>query len=339
MRRACSRERGGIGSRGAVSVVAVLLAMAVFGVLFAQTMTAPRTSAAGDPNAAITFIPSQGAVGTKVTVTINITSQADPAGWSYRLYATMIDPTTAVGDNDCDQYTDKTMQPIPGLGDVTPKPSVSTLTFEWPAALDHGPYWLCALPPGSGAGSVYYSSQPFTVIGAVPLPATTAGAVVTNIPASGIVAGNTFTISITNWHSPSGTPPQAVELSGVLPNSQTFYYQGPDSLSGVSAQFTTQAGPSAGNYTLTVSMPPLYPGTYWALVADQSGFVHSQEFTVLAAPTPTDVPPPPTANAAQTNHSDAPSLLVVGVLLAVAILMLASVLVRRRARLQRQRVR
>jgi hypothetical protein len=104
----------------------------------------------------ILISPASGPVGTNVHVEIAVEVSATT---TYSLTATETSPP----HGGCSQS-----QPIPGVPPfAVPPPNPNSvgpyqMDFFWPAALDQGPYWLCAAPT-SGGGPTAQSSDPFTV--------------------------------------------------------------------------------------------------------------------------------------------------------------------------------
>lgn len=104
----------------------------------------------------ILIAPASGPVGTQVHVEIAVEVSATT---TYSLTATRSSPQ----DGGCLQS-----QPIPGVPPfAVPPPNPNgvgpyQMEFAWPAALDEGPYWLCAAPT-RGGGPTAQSSDPFTV--------------------------------------------------------------------------------------------------------------------------------------------------------------------------------
>lgn len=317
------------GSLGRATVLS-LLALALVCAL-ALAVARPAWVSAS-PESQLTISPSQGAVGTAVTVTL--IAQVDSVGQSYKLDATMADASTAA---PCDPST---LQPIPGVAPFViaapsgGQPAGATVNFTWPTALDHGPYWLCAVPATS-AGIGYTSTNQFTVLGAVPTavpPPAASGAV--NASLSGVQVGSTFTISISHWENLSSTPPQLVYITKAPPP-----LGGPPVMSNVTSMGVSAPvkqvtpGPGPGDYTLTVTVPKVGPTVYYVVVANQQHAIYAGLLSVQAPPAPpTQATPPPVS---VSGSSDSPSLLVVGILLAIILVMLAAVLLRARERRQR----
>lgn len=280
----------------------------------------PRVRASSTPGSVV-ISPSSGPVGTAVQVWVTQPlTETTPV--NYALGYTLTDPAAG----GCDSQ-----QPFPGVAPFGSREANGSATFNWPASLNKGPYWLCASPT-SGGGKTAYSSQPYTVTaGEVPtVPvSTTAGVVYANVPADGVVAGSTFTITVKNWVSSRGTPPEAVGLTAIDPSQQ-----GGGSGYSYSAHFTMTPGPGAGDYVLTVTVPDtLIPLTYWAYVSDQGGGVYSGPFKVIAPVTPT--PHISTAGPSSTDSSSYfPIILVplIAILVCVGVIMLTGALLRRRAR-------
>lgn len=297
----------------------IAVALALFA-LAPGLATVPQAGASSTPGTVI-FTPTSGPVGTSVQVFVH-QPLTETTLESYALSYTLTDP--AVGG--C-----ASQQPFPGVAPFGSSEANGSATFNWPASLNQGPYWLCATP-ASGGGKTVYSSQPYTVTaGEVPTATvgTTSGAVFANVPDSGITVGSTFTLTIRHWASPLGTPPDRVLLTPRDPSL-------PSSSGGseINAPFTTAPGPSAGDYYLTVTVPEqlsVVPATYWAHVMDQAGGAYSLPFKIIAAATSaaTTAPSPATE-----NSSSFPIILVpiISVLICVAVLMLTGALLRRRAR-------
>jgi hypothetical protein len=283
----------------------------------------PQVNAASTPGTVI-FTPTSGPVGTSVQVFVHQPlTETTPV--MYALGFTLTDPEAG----GC-----ASQQPFPGVAPFGSSEANGEATFNWPASLNKGPYWLCARPT-SGNGKTVFSSQPYTVTaGEMPTATvgTTSGAVIADVPTDGVVVGSTFTLTIRHWASSRGTPPEAVNLTAQDPSQQ-------DGSSGskYSAQFTIAPGPSAGDYVLTVTVPDkLVPLTYWAEVSDQGGSVYSGPFKVLAPA----APPPPPVSSPGTSSADGSSFhtilaFIIVILICVAVIMLTSLILRRRARLYR----
>lgn len=280
--------------------------------------TFPQVNAASTPGSVI-VTPTSGPVGTSVQVFVHQPlTETTPV--MYALGFTLTDPAAG----GC-----ASQQPFPGVAPFGSSEANGDATFNWPASLDKGPYWLCATPT-SGNGKTVYSSQPYTVTaGELPTATvgTTSGAVIANVPADGVVVGSTFTLTIRHWASSRGTPPEAVNLTATDPTQQ-----GGSSGSEYNAQFTIAPGPSAGDYVLTVTVPDrLIPLTYWAEVSDQGGRVYSGPFKVIAPATP---PPVSSPGPPSTDGASFPTIFVpiIAVLICVAVIVLTGVFLRRRAR-------
>lgn len=307
--------------------LALLLAAAL--TLFALALgfaTFSQANAASTPGS-MTISPSSGPAGTSVQVSL-----IPPAGATtpvtYSLGATMTDPAAG----GC-----SSPQPIPGVAPFTVGGQGGGTTFDWPASLNKGPYWLCATPTSGGA--TVYSSQSYTVTAAVAptatvtaMPRTTASSVVANVPAGGVLLGATFMLTITHWVSARGTPPYAVNLTAIDPRQHTS--SGGSAASFYSTQFTMAPGPGTGDYVLTVTVPDrLIPLTYWAYVSDQGGGVYSGPFKVIAlAATP---PPVSSPGPSSTDGSSSfPTIFVpiIAALICIAVIMVTGAFLRRRAR-------
>lgn len=317
--------------RGRVSgLVVLLLVLATFGALALGAGLAAFPRAHASPEPQLTISPTEGAVGTPVTVTL--IPMQDSVGMTYRLDASMVgDPNVST---PCDP---KTVQPIPGLAPFVVAQGENTLTFDWPTSLDQGPYWLCANPNAS-AGIAYISSNQFTVDGAVPTatPLPTASAVV-NASLSGVLVGSTFTISLSHWSAISGTPPQSVMLTTTAPPvGSSILAPNMGGVQGTNAQFTTAPGPNPGDYTLTVTVPKVDPTVYYVAVeTSEQSFVYGGVLAVKSPAAPASTPSNTSTAPSNASSGNTPSLLVVGALLALALVMLAAFLLRRYARTQR----
>lgn len=283
----------------------------------------PQANASSTPGSVI-FTPTSGPIGTSVQVFVHQPlTETTPV--NYALSFTLTDPAAG----GC-----ASQQPFPGVAPFGSSEANGSATFNWPASLNKGPYWLCASPT-SGTGKTVYSSQPYTVTaGEAPTAtavATTAIAVVANVPAGGVLIGSTFTITVTHWMSPQGTPPEAVSLTDKGPTQPPIAQEYMKN-----AHFTSAPGPSEGDYILTVTVPDtLVPLTYWAYVSDQGGGAYSGQFQVIAAATtPLASSPGPTST---SGLSSFPIIFVpiIAVLVCVAALMLTGWLLRRRARAYR----
>jgi hypothetical protein len=298
-------------------------------VLFALVLgfaTFPQVNAASTPGN-VTITPSSGPVGTGVEVDVVPPADA-PGPVIYSLGTTTTDPASG----GC-----SAQKAIPGVAPFTVGTQGGGTNFDWPASLNQGPYWLCATPT-SGGGSTLYSRTAYTVTAADAPTATatvgtTASAVVANVPPGGILLGSTFTITITitHWVSARGTPPQAVELTAIDPTQH-----GGGSGHSYSARFTTAPGHAAGDYVLTVTVPDgLIPLTYWAYASDQGGGAYSGPFKVVAAATPPPVssPGPSSTDGALSFPIIFGSIIIV--LVCIAVIVLTSALLRRRARMYR----
>lgn len=257
------------GTRSILAALALLLSCA------AVLWTSPSQTAFAD-SSGIRFTPSTGAVGTPVHVTIQPGGSAGPAEANYILGTTTTSPTgPACADS----------QPIPGLAPVTVGPNGGQVDFNWPDALNGGPYWLCASPADGASSGLpsYRSFTPFTVLSpGAPTPTLTPAADPTasiSIPAGGIQPGATLTVQVSNWHSRSGTPPDSVALDKYDPTGAG------DAYSNLQFAITSQDG--AGQYTLSVTLPSLLPPqAYWIRVQDAATAVHTRPFTIAATPTP-----------------------------------------------------
>ncbi len=161
----------------------VLLAAAAF-------IALPIVASASSQPGSITFAPTSGPVGTKVHVLIAVVVSATT---TYSLTATETDPQ----QGGCAQS-----QPIPGVPPFavpTPDPSgIGPFQTDiiWPAALDQGPYWLCAAPT-SGSGPTAQSPAPFTV---------TASATASPSPAASVEPTAVITKVVRTGSTPAATP-------------------------------------------------------------------------------------------------------------------------------------
>lgn len=296
-------------------VMLIAAVLTLFALAFCFTAL-PQVMASSTPGS-IAFSPTSGPVGTSVQVWVH-QPLTETIPVTYALSFTLTDPATG----GC-----AAQQPFPGVAPFGSSEANGSATFNWPASLNQGPYWLCASPT-SGNGKTVYSSQPYTVTaGAVPTATvgTSSGAVFANVPAGGVVAGSTFTITVKNWMSARGTPPDAVSLTAIDPSQQ-----GGGTGYSYPARFTTAPGPGAGDYILTVTVPDgLVPLTYWAYVSDQGGGVYSGPFKVIAPVTPT--PLASIAGPSSTDNSFFPIILVpiIAVLVCIAFIMLTGALLRR----------
>ncbi len=214
----------------------------------------------------ISLSPTSGPVGTVVTVSVNV-SLSSPT--TYILSAT----TTAPTSGGC-----ATAQPIPGVAPITVGAQGGVAQFPWPADLSRGPYWLCAAPQ-NGAGDTVQSRDPFTVItGATPTPAATVDIAV---PAGGVSAGTSMTVTVSGWVSADTLPPSSVVLESADGATQTL------------PQFTSAAGRGHNQFVLTVALPrDTQPGTYTLLIAGSGIQANSSSFTVLAPAAPAATPTP-----------------------------------------------
>lgn len=298
----------------AFALFALLLCLAVF----------PEANAASTPGS-IKITPSSGPAGTSVEV--DVIPPADATGpVMYALGTTTSDPASG----GC-----STQKPLPGVAPFTVGTQGGGTTFDWPASLTQGPYWLCASP--TSGGTTVYSSQPYTVTAAdvptataTPMPRTTADSVVAKVPAGGVPLGSTFTLTIRHWVSPRGTPPEAVNLTTIDPSQPTS--SGDSGSRFYSARFTTAPDVGVGDYVLTVTVPnTLIPLTYWAVVSDQGGAVYSGPFNVIARATPPASSPGPSGIG---GLSSLPIIFVpiIAVLVCAGVLMLTALHLRRRAR-------
>jgi len=278
----------------------------------------PQVNAASTPGTVI-FAPTSGPVGTSVQVVVH-QPLTETTPQMYALGFTLTDPKAG----GC-----ASQQPFPGVAPFGSSEANGEATFNWPASLNKGPYWLCARPT-SGNGKTVFSSQPYAVTaGEIPTATvgTTSGAVIADVPAGGVVVGSTFTLTIRHWASSRGTPPEAVNLTPQDPTQQ-----GGSSGTKYNAQFTIAPGPSAGDYALTVTVPDkLAPLTYWAEVSDQGGSVYSGPFKVLAPAAP---PPVSSPGASTADGSSFPTILasIIVILMCVAVIMLTRVILRRPSR-------
>lgn len=303
--------------------LAAAVAVIALGLGFA---TSPRADASSTPGSVV-ISPSSGPVGTSVQVFVTQPlNETTPV--NYALGYTLTDPAAG----GC-----ASQQPFPGVAPFGSREANGSASFNWPASLNKGPYWLCASPT-SGGGKTLYTSQPYTVTaGDVPTAtASTATAVVfANVPPDGVAAGSTFTITVKNWVNSGGTPPDAVKLTATDPAQH-----GGSSGNLYGAQFTTTQGPGAGDYVLTVTVPDnlTTPLTYWAYVSDQGGGVYSGPFKVIAPDKATPTPLASTASPSSTDGSSSFPIILVPIiagLVCVAVLILTVALLRRRARLAR----
>lgn len=287
-----------------------LLALAcALGCALALSFTVvPDARASSEPNT-ITFEPQTGQVGTLVTVYI----YADiPGPTDYTLMATMTPPAT----DGCTSG-----QPIPGLAPVNVGTQGGQATFNWPAQLSGGPYYLCATPT-STSGPVAQSQTLFTVVdsnGRVPTPVPTptsipiSGSVSVSIPAGGVKAGATLTVQVTHWANAQKRPADVIFYSQDPTKSQNAgapHYAAQFALSGEGA-----------NYTLQVTVPDNVPGgTCWLAVGDGVGEIYSKPFAVTAAPAPTATAASSSAGTVQTGSG--PSALLMITLAAIAVLLI-----------------
>lgn len=330
----CARKRQRVGA-ALLPVVVVLCA--VFCAV-AVNLGRPMDVSASGNTGMLNFTPESGPaekVGVQVYIVRPQAAQGQPPT-TYTLYVTMSDPATFPDQGNCPASA---IQRVPGVAPFAIGDGGGNTVFTWPAALNQGPYWFCANAANPAYG--VRSTDRFTVLPDVPTPTgkTQASSVVASVPAQGISAGATFTLTVTGWTSPYGTPPQWVFLA-VVPSEVSVSSDGFDTSGDPRAPFTITPGNSSGTYVLTVTVPETAPGPYWVVVADKGGWVTStSSFRVILAPTPTIAPARAAIDPGRTTSSTgaSPSLLVVALLLAVAMLMLASVLVRRRLRRQRAR--
>lgn len=305
-----------------------LLGLAMLSVLALGLAVPLQVRASGIPGR-LTFTPLSGSAGSTVVQVTITPPQALQGPTTYTLYVTTTNPSPdTMGNCPAD-----TIQPIPGVAPFTVGTDGGGTQFTWPTSLDQGPYWLCANTSPSYLG--VYSTDQFTAYApGVPVPTATPGAttgtVIANVPAHGARAGSSITVSVTNWFSPSGTPPRSVVFTAINPSDLAPGSQIADL--GPSAPFTTDQGTTSGAYTLTVTVPQnLASGIYWVVVSDGSGSVYSKNmFNVIPAPVPTTAPTPVTpVPPGASNTNTAPSLLVVGMLLMLAIIALVAFLLRR----------
>lgn len=295
-----------------------MVCVAAFGLALAPT--AGANSAPGT----VIFTPTSGPVGTSVQVWVN-QPLTETTIVNYALGYTSTDPAAG----GC-----ASQQPFPGVAPFTSREGNGSATFNWPASLNKGPYWLCASPT-SGNGKTVYSSQPYTVTaGVVPTATvnTTSGAIFADIPGGGgVTVGSTFTLVVRNWASPLGTPPDTVHLTPRDPS-----LPGSGDVSEINAPFTTAPGPSAGDYYLTVTVPEqvtIVPANYWAHVMDKAGGAYSDPFRISAsaAATPVSVS---SLHPGNMGSSSFPIIYVpiIAVLVCIAVLIFTVVFLRRRAR-------
>lgn len=300
-----AENRGRPGRRPSGFLIMLLVALAT--ALSVSLVAVPSVSASSEPNT-ITFDPQTGQVGTPVTVYIN----ADvPGPTDYTLMATMTAPAT----DGCTSG-----QPIPGLAPINVGTQGGGATFNWPAQLSAGPYYLCAKPT-STSGPVAQSQTLFTVVdsnGRVPTPVPTptsipiSGTVTVTPLAGGVKAGATITVQVTHWANAQKRPADVI-----------FYSQDPTKAQNAgavhyAAQFTLSG--EGSSYTLQVTVPENVPsGTYWLAVGDGVGEIYSKPFAITAAPAPTATAASPSAGAVQTDRG--PSALLMIALAAVMVLL------------------
>ncbi len=298
----------------------VAAAMALFS-LALGFVTVPQVKASSAPGTVI-FTPTSGPVGTSVQAWVN-QPLTETTIVKYALGYTLTDPVAG----GC-----TSQQPFPGVAPFYSREGNGSATFNWPASLNMGPYWLCASPT-TGNGKTVYSSQPYTVTaGEVPTATvgTTSGAIFAHIPGGGgVTVGSTFTLVVRNWVSPLGTPPDTVRLTPRDPS-----LPGSGDVSEINAPFTTAPGPSQGDYYLSVTVPKQIspvPATYWAHVMDKAGGAYSMPFKIVAAATPVPVSSP---NPSSMDSSSFPIIFVpiVTVLVCIVVLIFTMVFLRRRAR-------
>ncbi len=225
-----------MGSRFPRTSLAVPLLAIPFALLSMTTYFAPLSRASGVPGA-ISFTPTNGPVGTQVTVSIN-----PPAG-TYTLGVTTTSPTAG----GCAKA-----QPLPGVAPVSVGEGGGGATFTWPSAFSQGAYWLCGTPQGPGQTAASHQSFLVIVPGAptpTPLPATGPTATIQiSTPTAGVVVGSNFTVLVMGWSDRSGEPPLSVSLSAENPTAipsdgERIYY--------ISVPSTITAQDNhTGNYTL-----------------------------------------------------------------------------------------
>ena len=262
-----------VGFAFAFAAATIVLALSI------GCVASPRAHAASAANT-ISFSPTSGPVGTTVQVSV-IPPASMQAATTYALSATMTDPASG----GC-----SSAQPIPGAGAFTVGSQGGGTTFDWPAALSQGPYWLCASPTG-GSGTPAASLQQFTVLApdaSTPMPTpypTVSGTLTVYVPPQGVLPGATFTAHVANWSSPMHDAPQGATLTLDDPATPSPTYTG----FATHATVTPRSG--TGNYVITVTVPTtIYPGMYWLIVGDQRGRLSAGPFKVLALePTATPV--------------------------------------------------
>ncbi len=299
------------------------LMVAALGQVFPST---PAFAAPTDPAPSLTIVNpvyfsqkvAQGPVGTNVTVVAT-------GGWTIGATIQLgVVPGVIAPGNACDPTAEIPVSPVAPI--TVDGNGAFNGIFVWPSSAQSStPYSICANEENGGTKSGA-STNTFSVLSAVS-PAL-------QLPPAPIHAGDTVTISGTNWLPPA----QPISLYLETTNLQPFLLNDP----------TTTLTDQNGNFTVTLTMPQQFIGSrtivatmgtptsyqktlYYPLQFSSPPYeIQNPVFTptaTTAPPTPTTIPQPTATVTTNTPPLISSSTLLVALLALVAIVLLVTGLV------------